>query len=165
MKVTFHTTALKLTLNGNAIRLAPRGPPVKLTFRQTPVKIAFELGKSIVIRVGIPGLRGAIGPTGPQGTPGVGIPVTDLRYDRELAGTKNGTNKIFTLPGGDKGINEVVGVKVAVWINGVRKHEGAGDDFTISESGGSGTGYDTITFVFIAPISRDRLVADYFLFS
>jgi len=62
-----------------------------------------------------------------------------------LIGLVNGINKVFTssaafLPG-----------KEIVWMDGVSLEEGS--DYARSESGGVGTGFDTITFV-SAPVSR-----------
>jgi len=54
----------------------------------------------------------------------------------------------------------------SVYFNGVRQTEGVGSDYVRSESGGVGTGYDTITFA-VAPRSRpgakpdDSITIDY----
>ena len=54
----------------------------------------------------------------------------------------------------------------SVYFNGVRQTEGVGCDYVRSESGGAGTGYDTITFA-VAPRSRpgakpdDSITIDY----
>ena len=54
----------------------------------------------------------------------------------------------------------------SVYFNGVRQTEGVGCDYVRSESGGVGTGYDTITFA-VAPRSRpgakpdDSITIDY----
>jgi len=62
-----------------------------------------------------------------------------------LLGTVDGVNKVFT-----SSVNFVPNKEI-VWYDGVRMVEGF--DYTRSESGGVGTGYDTITFV-VAPLAR-----------
>lgn len=44
--------------------------------------------------------------------------------------------------------------------NGVQLEAGAGNDYTVSESGGPGTGYDTITMLF-PPILGDKISIDF----
>lgn len=68
-------------------------------------------------------------------------------YGEDLIGLVNDVNTVFTtaqpfLPGSE-----------AVFFNGVRQREGAANDYTRSESGGIGTGFDTITFA-IPPRNR-----------
>jgi len=81
-------------------------------------------------------------------------------FNEVLAGTINGINKVFTVA-----VDFVAGSQ-SVFFNGVRQHPGASNDYTISESGGVGTGYDTVTFD-IAPRARpgakpdDRVTIDY----
>lgn len=81
-------------------------------------------------------------------------------YNEILTGPINSINTVFTtvvafLPGTE-----------AVYFNGVRQVPSVGNDYTISESGGVGTGYDTITFA-VAPRARagprqnDRVTIDY----
>lgn len=81
-------------------------------------------------------------------------------YNEVLAGPINGTNTVFTTSA------EFTPGSEAVYFNGVRQTAGAGNDYTISESGGAGTGYDTIIFD-VAPRARggskpdDRVSIDY----
>ena len=81
-------------------------------------------------------------------------------FNEVLAGTINGINKVFTTA-----VDFVAGSQ-SVFFNGVRQHPGASNDYTISESGGVGTGYDTVTFD-VAPRARpgakpdDRVTIDY----
>lgn len=71
-----------------------------------------------------------------------------------LVGTINGSNLVFTTP------DEFVHATLRVFYNGVRVHEP--EDYAASESGGPGTGFDTVTFVAgFAPKTGDRLLADY----
>ena len=81
------------------------------------------------------------------------------RHDVELDGTKDGVNKVFTIPGGEKAHNDALH-KLEVEYNGFDMTEGVGCDYLASESGGPGTGYDTVTFVF-APDAQDTVVAHF----
>jgi len=83
-----------------------------------------------------------------------------LREDEQLVGATNGVNGTFTLPNGDKAINQEPGAKIKVYYNGQRLHEGLLNDFVVAESGGVGTGYDTVN-LFFAPLAGDLLTADY----
>ena len=78
-------------------------------------------------------------------------------FQRTLAGPQNGINTVFTTPTYfiASGLS-----KESFYINGVLLHQGAGNDYTVSESGGVGTGFDTITMAF-APKSVDWLTIDY----
>lgn len=49
----------------------------------------------------------------------------------------------------------------SVYLNGVRQKPGATCDYVRLESGGSGTGFDTIRFVHFAPIPGDSILIDY----
>ncbi|MGD9728058.1 MAG: hypothetical protein AB7L09_00150 [Nitrospira sp.] len=86
--------------------------------------------------------------------------VSTRTFNEVLAGTINGTNTVFTTA-----VDFIAGSE-AVFFNGVRQHPGVGNDYTISESGGVGTGFDTITFA-VAPRARpgakpdDRVTVDY----
>lgn len=81
-------------------------------------------------------------------------------YNEVLTGVIDDVNTTFTTsvfftPGTE-----------AVYFNGVRQWPGVGNDYSISESGGIGTGYDTVTFA-VAPRTRpgpksdDRVTVDY----
>jgi len=90
----------------------------------------------------------------------VPVSLSDLavveKFDVELFGPKNGVNTIFTTP--DKFRPETF----RLYVNGLRQQEGVGSDFEISESGGLGTGYDTVTLDSrLAPYSEESVVADY----
>lgn len=78
----------------------------------------------------------------------------------DLVGTKNGVNKTFTTP--DVFLNGNIDnntFRITVFHNGVTQEQGV--DFTVSESGGPGTGFDTVTFVTFAPESDSSLFANY----
>lgn len=50
--------------------------------------------------------------------------------------------------------------KEALFYNGAQLEPGAGNDYTVSESGGPGTGFDTVTMLF-APRIGDKLWIDF----
>lgn len=51
---------------------------------------------------------------------------------------------------------------IKTFRNGIRQHRGSGWDYTVSESGGPGTGYDTVTFgPEFPPLDWEDLYADY----
>lgn len=92
----------------------------------------------------------------------VSKPQDRMRSGVVLLGAVDGSNVSFTTP--DKFVFFPGVVEVAVFLNGQRLTQGAGKDFVVSESGGSGSGYDTIVFA-VAPRSsgatEDQVLADY----
>jgi len=85
-----------------------------------------------------------------------GASIEDFQRRIPLIGLKNGVNVVFTTP--DKFRRDIF--LEVVSRNGVSQDEGATEDYTVSESGGVGTGYDTITFA-IAPFVWEKIVIDY----
>jgi hypothetical protein len=91
------------------------------------------------------------------------------RIGVRLVGTYNSLNRVFTVPAPDKFIHDAVqpGRTIAVYHNGRRLTQsltGSPVDgmFVVSESGGVGTGFDTVTLTALAPATvRSRLFADY----
>lgn len=83
-----------------------------------------------------------------------------MRWNKDLVGTKNGVNQDFLVPDGEKFLQSGNNV-VRVYRNGVRLRLGADNDYTVSESGGVGAGYDMITFIGPAPLDYENLTADY----
>jgi len=79
---------------------------------------------------------------------------TDPRIREDLQGTINSVNKVFTT----LSYIDRTDPKKSEWVyyNGILMREGVGNDYVASESGGAGTGYDTITFDF-APKVGDSL--------
>lgn len=83
--------------------------------------------------------------------------VSLLRYFQQtLIGPQDGVNLVFTtsvkfIASGPS--------KESFSVNGVLLLQGSGNDYTVSESGGVGTGFDTITMAF-APRANDRLSID-----
>lgn len=78
-----------------------------------------------------------------------------------LLGIKNGTNNIFYTP--DKFLNGLFSTgdrfHIHVKHNGRDLYENI--DYTIGESDGPGTGYDTINLISLIPISSSQLFATY----
>ncbi len=68
-------------------------------------------------------------------------PLEDLKLDITPTGVIDGSNRVFTLPEAFIASGDLV---LRVYRNGQRQT--LGSDFTVSESGGAGTGFDTITF-------------------
>lgn len=81
----------------------------------------------------------------------------DLKRNVDLVGTKNGVNLVYTTPD----LFVLTPFVEVVNRNGVTQREGAGNDYTRSESGGAGTGFDTITLLNDAPLSWEQLTIDY----
>jgi hypothetical protein len=92
----------------------------------------------------------------------VAKPQDRLRVGVELLGVVNGTNVTFTTP--NKFVYQPGVVEIAVFLNGQRLTPGVGKDFVATESGGSGSGYDTIVFA-VAPrlsgATEDQIRVDY----
>lgn len=85
-----------------------------------------------------------------------------FKQNVQLIGVKNGSNRVFTVPFPDKFINGLLGLnefRILVRHNG--KGLLPGVDYTMSESGGIGTGLDTITIITFKPVADSTLVADY----
>lgn len=81
-----------------------------------------------------------------------------FRTAQSLFGVKNGSNFTFKVPGTDKFTHNLPFLSIQVYFNGVRLT--LLDDFTISEGGGVGTGYDTVILE-VAPRLKDKIFADY----
>jgi hypothetical protein len=75
-----------------------------------------------------------------------------------LAGATNGVNMSFATP--EAFMHAPPGVSIRVHLNGQRLL--LTDDYTVAESGGPGTGFDTVVLLF-APRSGDKVFADYFV--
>lgn len=86
------------------------------------------------------------------------IAVSKMRHAVALVGAINGVNVTFMVPSPDRFRTEPPRLGLSLFYNGRRML--VVDDFAVSESGGPGTGYDTITMLF-APKAGDKLWADY----
>jgi hypothetical protein len=85
------------------------------------------------------------------------IAQADQRWNIALGGPKNGVNLVFTTP---EKFRQVGNLVIRVYLNGQRLSLGAANDYTVSESGGPGAGFDTVTLA-IPLIPVDALTADY----
>lgn len=83
---------------------------------------------------------------------------TRCRTGLDLVGAKNGSNLVFTVPGGDKFTHNLPFLTIQVYFNGQRLK--LIDDFVINESGGPGSGYDTVILE-VAPRNTDKICVDY----
>jgi hypothetical protein len=84
------------------------------------------------------------------------------KEDIQLLGAVDDSNTVFTIPFG-KFIQNVL-YKIIVYKNGVKQF--FLDDYFIAESGGPGSGYDTVIFVeppTTTPPPDDIITADYYL--
>jgi hypothetical protein len=86
------------------------------------------------------------------------IATARFRIGQVLLGPKDGANVTYTIPFGDKFTHNLPFLTIQVYYNGQRLI--LIDDFIIAESGGPGTGYDTVIME-IAPKLEDKLWADY----
>lgn len=88
------------------------------------------------------------------------IAVSRYRTEQGLVGTVDGVNQTFTTPSGEKFVNNLPFLSIDVYYNGLRLT--LLDDYSLAESGGAGTGYDTVILA-LAPIVGDHLLADYII--
>ena len=73
-------------------------------------------------------------------------------------GSKNGLNLTYTTP------EKFIPGSIQLYRNGSRlMRNGPASDFSVTESGGLGTGYDTITLSAFPPKSNENLFSDYLL--
>lgn len=80
------------------------------------------------------------------------------RTGQGLVGTKDGVNQVFHLPGVERWTQNLPYFTIAVYENGLRL--ALLDDYIIQESGGPGSGYNTVVLA-RAPYANDHLIADY----
>lgn len=81
-----------------------------------------------------------------------------------LAGATNGINRTFTTP--QKFVHVVGGDTIEVFHGGVRLRQASGPspllgDYWVSESGGLGTGFDTVNLLTFTPVATSNLCANY----
>lgn len=84
----------------------------------------------------------------------LGVASTGRVFNATPSGSIDGSNAIFTTTSAFLSGSE------AVFYNGIRQMEGVGCDYVRSESGGAGTGFDTLTFA-EPPRSGDVLTIDF----
>jgi len=90
------------------------------------------------------------------------IAVSRYRVGQNLVGVKDGVNVIFATPGLEKFAHNLPFLDLNVYYNGIRLKLLL--DYMVAESGGSGSGFDTVLLTF-APEVNDQLLADYVLAS
>ena len=84
------------------------------------------------------------------------VPRSKLRSSQLLTGPVDGANTSFSTP--ETFVHDPPRQTLALYYNGQRLF--IVDDFLISESGGPGTGYDTVQTLFV-PRAGDKLLVDY----
>ena len=83
------------------------------------------------------------------------------RITDDLTAQATGATTIFVLNAGAKAYHSLVSdIQIWVHVNGVRQREGALNDYSVTESGGAGTGFDTITFTY-TPDAGDHILVDF----
>lgn len=80
------------------------------------------------------------------------------RWNIPLLGDKNGANLVYHTP---EPFLQTQATAIRVQRNGVRLELGVDADYVISESGGPGTGWDTVTLNAFPPRDWEKLTADY----
>lgn len=88
------------------------------------------------------------------------IQIGRFRAAQGLVGPKDGANESFTTPGLEKFVHNLPFLDISVYYNGVRL--ALLDDYMVAESGGTGTGFDTI-IMNVPPFANDHLFADYII--
>lgn len=83
------------------------------------------------------------------------------RVGQNLVGLKDGINVTYLTPGLEKFTHNLPFLDISVIFNGSRL--ALLDDYLVSESGGFGTGFDTIILLVPPPLPNDHLFADYIL--
>lgn len=91
------------------------------------------------------------------------IEASRFRSSQGLVGPKNGLNVVFHTPGLEKFLHNLPFFDISVYYNGARLVLLV--DYTVAESGGPGTGFDTVIFSAPPPLANDQLFADYVLAS
>jgi hypothetical protein len=87
-----------------------------------------------------------------------------LKQNVMMIGDIDGANRVFAIPAPDKFINGMFSgnlFKIQVYHNGRGLLETI--DYIISESGGVGTGYDTIILVSFSPRANSKMYCDYII--
>lgn len=82
----------------------------------------------------------------------------EQRFNEAVVGVQDGTNTVFYAQ------FYFVPSTLSVSLNGNAIYQGTGDDYTVAESGGVGTGYDTITlfaYADCAPLPQDKVRISY----
>ncbi len=86
------------------------------------------------------------------------VAASRFRFAQNLVGVRDGVNVVFTTPSHEHYLHNLPFFSIAVYLNGMRL--ALLDDYIVQESGGPGTGFDTVVLN-EAPFSNDHLFADY----
>ena len=86
------------------------------------------------------------------------IAAVRFRTGVDLLGVKDLANSTYTVPFGDHFTHNLPFLSIQIYLNGQRLK--LLDDYTVVESGGTGTGYDTVVLE-ISPHPNDKVTADY----
>ena len=86
------------------------------------------------------------------------VAASRYRVAQDLVGARDGINVVFTVPASEHYVHNLPFFSVAVYLNGMRL--ALLDDYIVQESGGPGTGYNTVVLN-EAPFADDHLFADY----
>jgi hypothetical protein len=84
-----------------------------------------------------------------------------FRTGQNLVGAKDGVNITYNTPGLEKFSHNLPFLDISIYFNGSRLV--LLDDYLVSESGGAGTGFDTIVLLVPPPLPDDHLLADYLI--
>jgi len=82
------------------------------------------------------------------------------RVGQNLVGPKDGVNVTYQTPGLEKFTHNLPFFDISLFFNGQRLT--LLDDYLVTESGGYGTGYDTVVMM-VPMLPTDHLLADYVL--
>lgn len=81
------------------------------------------------------------------------------KLEQNLTAQVTGSTSTFTLSGGAKAFHDpAIEVQMDIWLDGQRQVLGGTLDYTATESGGAGTGFDTLNFNF-TPRAGSALIA------
>lgn len=105
-------------------------------------------GNAVYLKVADPGLNTGWVPVGPS-------------LEDDLTSQLDGTATTFTLSSGAKAFhNPAYQIVLEVYLDGQRLIRGGSADYTVAESGGPSTGFDTISFNF-TPRADSKLIVLY----
>lgn len=89
------------------------------------------------------------------------IATSRFRVGQHLVGLKDGVNVTYFTPGPEKYTHNLPFLDISVYFNGSRLV--LLSDYLVTESGGVGTGFDSIVLLVPPPLPDDQLTADYIL--
>lgn len=93
---------------------------------------------------------------------GAGSLPVNFKENISLVGARDGINRIYKVPNSDKFINGIFQnseLSISVYHNGKLLEQNI--DYIVAESGGVGSGFDTVIFTNYSPPNRSRILANY----